>query len=198
MLKKAATVQRQGTTAGNRVAPGDAYTDNFQPGKKAEVPAYCLQWQDEGPNRPSAGRQLISARLTEALAAKPQFTLKEWDAIGMVVPPRIDDFIKVGYSYFRPAAPLDKDAKDEKKQGMGKAEKGRKQIAKSSPPSKSKSIVRQPPVCSPQCFTCCSPVRAYDLQDADHFISAGAGQACPAKCACVNECISLIDVCRIP
>ena len=137
---------RKNSVVGNRVVPGDADGE----AKKSGVPAFAMTWQDVGPNRPSEGRQLVSSRLTDALAVKTQFTKKEWDAFGMP-PLRIDDYIKVGNSFFQPKLPGGKDFKDEQKQKLGKAEKGNKTGKNPSGPywpyhAKSLAPTRQPPV----------------------------------------------------
>ena len=126
----------------SRVMPGDAL--------KSEVPAFALQWQDVGPNRPSEGRQLINSRLSDALAVKTQFTEKEWDAFCMPGP-RIDDFIKVGDSYFQPGKSPDEVVQEDQKQKAGKAEKGNQKKGKGIGKSPVKSLksmapTRQPPV----------------------------------------------------
>jgi hypothetical protein len=134
---------RKKFVVGNRVAPGDAGGE----AKKSEVPAFAMTWQDVGPNRPSEGRQLVSSRLTDALAVKTQFTKKEWDAFGMP-PLRIDDYIKVGSSFFQPTLPGDKDVKDKQKQKFGNAEKWKEAVKNRLGPYNAKSLAptRQPPV----------------------------------------------------
>jgi hypothetical protein len=134
------------SASNTRVSPDSRVGDAL----KGEVPAFALQWQDLGPNRPSEGRQLINSRLSDALAVKTQFTEKEWDAFCMPGP-RIDDFIKVGDSYFQPGKSPDEVVQEDQKQKAGKAERGNQKKGKSPGKSPVKSLksmapTRQPPV----------------------------------------------------
>ncbi len=61
-----------------------------------------LKWRNTGP-REVLGEELTCAALADALAHKTEFDKHEWDAFGICDPLQIDTYIKVGYSYFRPA-----------------------------------------------------------------------------------------------
>jgi hypothetical protein len=63
-----------------------------------------LKWVRAGMSRPSEGRELCCEKLARALERKTEFTVKEWNAFG-IVDLRHDDFISSADSYFRPASP---------------------------------------------------------------------------------------------
>ena len=61
-----------------------------------------LKWSNAGP-REVRGKELTCATLADALTHKTEFEKHEWDAFGILDPLQIDNYIKSGDSYFRPA-----------------------------------------------------------------------------------------------
>ena len=61
-----------------------------------------LHWKEAGRTVPTHGRDLANAELAEALRHRSSFEQREWDAFG-IEDLRMDDYIKVGETYFRPA-----------------------------------------------------------------------------------------------
>ena len=62
-----------------------------------------LNWKKMDPVNPRNGRELSNPGLATALESRTEFTQQEWDEFG-ITSLHTDDFIKVGGSYFKPAA----------------------------------------------------------------------------------------------
>jgi hypothetical protein len=62
-----------------------------------------LNWKKMDPVNPRIGRELSNPGLATALESRTEFTQQEWDEFG-ITSLHTDDFIKVGGSYFKPAA----------------------------------------------------------------------------------------------
>ena len=71
--------------------------------KESDHVASGLKWLKAGDTRPANGRDLANAKLAETLMSKTGFTQQEWDAFG-ITGLRMDHFVKVGESYFKPLA----------------------------------------------------------------------------------------------
>ena len=62
-----------------------------------------LEWEIVGDKKPIHGRELNNPELAKALTSKHTFSQKEFDAL-RIVDLHVNDFIKSGESYFKPAA----------------------------------------------------------------------------------------------
>jgi hypothetical protein len=61
------------------------------------------KWRNVGMAQPKRGKELTNSRLAEALMAKTEFSLEEWDEF-CIESLRVDHFIKSGSFFFMPSA----------------------------------------------------------------------------------------------